>query len=197
MTNTNLLQAMGRIDPKLIADAAPDVPQKKSTNKMWVKCASAVAACLVLVIAVTFITQYIPTEYNLNYSYVGANGKEMYIADENVWIYYVDNGDIERERVKLPCTTENVFITWKHLNKISNDVKLIEYKIISNGNEITSEFEGKGVVEYEQGDYLILNITVSEKLKSYDNQTALIESLKDSMAGYSNIDFDEVNVSWK
>lgn len=197
MTNTNLLQAMGRIDPKLIADAAPDVPQKKSTNKMWVKCASAVAACLVLVIAVTFITQYIPTEYNLNYSYVGANGKEMYIADENVWIYYVDNGDIERERVKLPCTTENVFITWKHLNKISNDVKLIEYKIISNGNEITSEFEGKGVVEYEQGDYLILNITVSEKLKSYDNQTTLIESLKDSMAGYSNIDFDEVNVSWK
>lgn len=197
MTNTNLLQAMGRIDPKLIADAAPDVPQKKSTNKMWVKCASAVAACLVLVIAVTFITQYIPTEYNLNYSYVGANGKEMYIADENVWIYYVDNGDIERERVKLPCTAENVFITWKHLNKISNDVKLIEYKIISNGNEITSEFEGKGVVEYEQGDHLILNITVSEKLKSYDNQTALIESLKDSMAGYSNIDFDEVNVSWK
>lgn len=197
MTNTNLLQAMGRIDPKLIADAAPDVPQKKSTNKMWVKCASAVAACLVLVIAVTFITQYIPTEYNLNYSYVGANGKEMYIADENVWIYYVDNGDIERERVKLPCTAENVFITWKHLNKISDDVKLIEYKIISNGNEITSEFEGKGVVEYEQGDYLILNITVSEKLKSYDNQTTLIESLKDSMAGYSNIDFDEVNVSWK
>lgn len=197
MTNTNLLQAMGRIDPKLIADAAPDVPQKKSTNKMWVKCASAVAACLVLVIAVTFITQYIPTEYNLNYSYVGANGKEMYIADENVWIYYVDNGDIERERVKLPCTAENVFITWKHLNKISDDVKLIEYKIISNGNEITSEFEGKGVVEYEQGDHLILNITVSEKLKSYDNQTALIESLKDSMAGYSNIDFDEVNVSWK
>lgn len=197
MTNTNLLQAMGRIDPKLIADAAPDVPQKKRTNKMWVKCASAVAACLVLVIAVTFITQYIPTEYNLNYSYVGANGKEMYIADENVWIYYVDNGDIERERVKLPCTAENVFITWKHLNKISDDVKLIEYKIISNGNEITSEFEGKGVVEYEQGDHLILNITVSEKLKSYDNQTALIESLKDSMAGYSNIDFDEVNVSWK
>ncbi len=50
MTNTNLLQAMGRIDPKLIADAAPDVPQKKSANKTWVKWASAVAACLVLVV---------------------------------------------------------------------------------------------------------------------------------------------------
>lgn len=49
MTNTNLLQAMGRIDPKLIADAAPDVAQKKSVNKTWVKWAS-LAACLCLVI---------------------------------------------------------------------------------------------------------------------------------------------------
>ena len=43
MTNTNLLQAMGRIDPKLIVDAAPDAPQKKSTNKTWVKWASLAA----------------------------------------------------------------------------------------------------------------------------------------------------------
>ncbi len=52
MTNTNLLQAMGRIDPKLIADAAPDAVQKKPTNKTWVKWTS-LAACLVL--AFTFI----------------------------------------------------------------------------------------------------------------------------------------------
>lgn len=49
MTNTNLLQAMGRIDPKLIADAAPDVAQKKSVNKTWVKWAS-LAACLCLIV---------------------------------------------------------------------------------------------------------------------------------------------------
>ena len=49
MTNTNLLQAMGRIDPKLIADAAPDVQQKKNANKTWVKWAS-LAACLAIVI---------------------------------------------------------------------------------------------------------------------------------------------------
>ncbi|MGM9596575.1 MAG: hypothetical protein ACI3XO_02050 [Eubacteriales bacterium] len=54
MTNTNLLQAMGRIDHKLIADAAPDVPQKKSTNKRWVKWAS-LAACFALVITASML----------------------------------------------------------------------------------------------------------------------------------------------
>lgn len=194
MTNTNLLQAMGRIDPRLIADAAPDVAQKKSTNKTWVKWASLAAACLVLVISATFITQYIPTEYNLNYSYVDANGIEMFIANKNVWVYYVDNGDIERERVKLPCTAENVFITWKHLNSIDDDVKLLECKITSNGKEITSNFDGKDIVNYNKGDYFVLNITVTKNLQSYKDCEVLVGSLKKSMSEYSNIDFDEINV---
>lgn len=54
MTNTNLLQAMGRIDPKLIADAAPDAPQKKSVNKPWVKWAS-LAACLCVIITAVLV----------------------------------------------------------------------------------------------------------------------------------------------
>lgn len=168
--------------------------KKKPKHRAWVKWASAVAACFVLVIAVTFITQYIPTEYNLNYSYVGDNGKETYIASENIWIYYVDKGEIERERVKLPCTAQNVFITWKHLNTIGDEVKLIEYKIVSNGNESTSDFEGEGVVNYEQGDYFALNITVTENLQSYEDYEVLIDSLEKSMSEYSNIDFDEINV---
>ncbi len=54
MTNTNLIHAMGRIDPKLIADAAPDVEQKKSANKTWVKWAS-LAACFAIVFAIGFM----------------------------------------------------------------------------------------------------------------------------------------------
>ena len=56
MTNKNLLQAMGHIDPKLIADAAPDVPQKKIVNKTWIKWAS-LAACfaVAIIIAIPFI----------------------------------------------------------------------------------------------------------------------------------------------
>lgn len=55
MTNTNLLQAMGRIDPKLIADAALDVSQKKAINRVWPKW-GVIAACLYLVIAGIFAT---------------------------------------------------------------------------------------------------------------------------------------------
>ena len=168
--------------------------KKKPKGSAWLKWASAIAACLVLVIAATFFTQYIPTEYNLNYSYIGTNGKETYIADKNVWVYYVDNGDIERERVKLPCTAENVFITWKHLNTIGDEVELIECKIVSNGNESTSDFEGEGVVNYEQGDYFVLNITVTKNLQSYEDYELLIDSLEKSMSEYSNIEFDEINV---
>lgn len=37
MTNNHLLQAIGHIDSKLVADAAPDVSQKKDTNIVWFK----------------------------------------------------------------------------------------------------------------------------------------------------------------
>lgn len=196
MKREKISEAMGNISSRHIKEAAEftmeEKPHKIKTS--WVKWASVAAACMVLVVMATFAMQYIPTEYNLNYSYVDANGRETYIADKNVWIYYVDKGEIERERVKLPCTAENVFITWKHLNTIGDEVELIEYKIVSNGNESTSEFEGQGVANYEPGDYFVLNITVTKNLQSYEGYELLIDSLEKSMSVYSNIDFDEINV---
>lgn len=53
MTNMDLLRALGRIDPRLIAEAAPDAVRRKSTRRAWVKW-GAVAACLCLVIGVGF-----------------------------------------------------------------------------------------------------------------------------------------------
>lgn len=194
MTNKNIYISLGGLDPELIMKAAPAEKVQKKKKNAWVKWASLAAACFALIIVATFITQYIPTEYNLNYSYVDANGKETYIADKNVWVYYVDNGDIERKRVKLPCTSENVFIVWKHLNNIGDEVQLIDCKIVSNGNENTSEFEGEGVVNYEQGDYFVLGITVTKNLQSYEDCEVLVDSLEKSMSEYSNIEFDEINV---
>ena len=54
MTNMHLLQAMGHIDPALIAEAAPDVPHKKNTNKTWVKW-GAIAACLSLIVSAVMV----------------------------------------------------------------------------------------------------------------------------------------------
>ena len=50
MKNMNLLDSMGRIDPQLIADASPDVPQKKSSSKAWMTWTS-LAACFALIVS--------------------------------------------------------------------------------------------------------------------------------------------------
>ncbi len=59
MTNTNLLQAMGRIDPELIADAAPDVVHKRKSKfksrLIWIPVA--VVVCLLLSMVVGSATQ--------------------------------------------------------------------------------------------------------------------------------------------
>lgn len=49
MTSKNIFRSMRDIDPQLILDAAPDMPQKKKVNRTWVKWTS-LAACLALVI---------------------------------------------------------------------------------------------------------------------------------------------------
>ncbi|MBO5380296.1 MAG: hypothetical protein J6A90_08215 [Clostridia bacterium] len=172
----------------------------KQNKLVVIKWSSIVAACLILVFVCTFIVQqYIPIKYELNYSYIGANGQEIYIPDSNVWVYYVDGTNVKKERVTLPCSTENIFITWKHLNGIGDDVELLECKITSNGNEYVTDFIGKEVVNYDQGDYFLFDITISEKLKEYDNVNyeKLILSLKKSMTEFSNIEFDEINVYFK
>ncbi len=59
MTNTDLLQAMGRIDPELIADAAPDAAHKRNvTTKLkliWIPVA--VVICLLLSVVIVSATQ--------------------------------------------------------------------------------------------------------------------------------------------
>ena len=70
--------------------------EKKKSILKWSDIA---AACLVGVILATFVVQYIPVSYELDYNYTGSNGEDVYILDKNVWIYYVDGSNIRRERV--------------------------------------------------------------------------------------------------
>jgi hypothetical protein len=171
--------------------------EKKKSILKWSDIA---AACLVVVILATFVVQYIPVSYELDYNYTGSNGEDVYILDKNVWIYYVDGSNIRRERVNLPCTAENIFITWKYLNDIGDDVVLISYQINSNGIGDSSSFEGEDVDNYKQGNYRVLNITISKNIENYiegKNYNNLITSLKRSMTEYSNLEFDDVNVAFE
>lgn len=168
--------------------------RKKTRILKW---SGVVAACLAVAIMTTFAVQYIPVSYDLDYSYIGNNGEDSFVLDENVWIYYVDGSNVRRERVNLPCTAENVFITWKYLNNIGNDVVLISCQINSNAIWDPSMFEGEPFDNYKLGDYYILNLTISKNIEKYiegRDYNNFIVSLKRSMTEYSNIDFDEVNV---
>lgn len=205
MNNFLLDDAISCIDGELIEmhlKKRNALRKKKVKNKapIWMKWSSIAVACCVMLILATFIIQYIPVSYNLDYSYTGSNGEDTYILDENVWIYYVDGSNIKRERVSLPCTAENVFITWKHLNDIGDDIVFVSCKIESNGMESGSSFDGENVDNYKQGDYFVLNILITGNLKDYakdENYSKLIESLKRSMTEYSNINFDEVNIQFE
>lgn len=174
--------------------------RNKSKHKRKVnilKWSSIAAACCIVLIVATFVMPYIPVSYDLDYSYTGGNGEDAFILDKDVWIYYVDGSSVKRERVNLPCSAENVFLTWKYLNNIGDDVSLISYEIDSDGSWEGSSFDGEDVENYKQGNYFVLNITISQNIENYigdKNYNNLITSLKQSMTEYSNIDFDEVNI---
>ena len=200
-----IADAINYLDTDMLAEHLKKKEKLKSRSKSGkktsiIKWSGIAAACLVVVILATFVVQYIPVSYELDYCYTGSNGEDAYILDENVWIYYVDGSNIRRERVNLPCTAENVFITWKYLNDIGDDVVLISYQINSNGIEDSSSFEGEDVDNYKQGNYRVLNITISKNIEKYiegKNYNDLITSLKRSMTEYSNLEFDEVNVAFE
>ena len=91
MTNTNLAHAMGHIDPKLIADAAPNVAQKKPANKTWVKWAS-LAACLCLIItaSVMIIPSFLNNQIE-NADLITLKGKSVDSSVGNLTLTYYNS----------------------------------------------------------------------------------------------------------
>ena len=171
-------------------------PSRKRKRNI-IRWTAAVAACVCMLCGTNMIIQYIPVRYELEYIYGGSNGVNEFVLDKNVWIYYVDHSSMKRERVTLPCNAENVFITWKHLNHIGDEVHLLEYELISNTYESSIDYEGEGVANNAPGNYFILNITVSSELRTYANYDALVSSLKKTMTGYLNIDIDVIKIDFE
>ncbi len=98
MKNTNLLQAIGRIDPDLISEAAPDTAQKKTANNIRIKW-TAVAACLVLLLSVGLGT-YAYSEEVKEY-----NAAIKFFNDHALSMEGLTRGEIKK--VYLDITTES------------------------------------------------------------------------------------------
>ena len=121
MTNINLINAMGRIATRLIADSAPDAAQKEPTHKAWEKCVSVVvAACLCLMIA------------GAAYYFAGSSGNEPSVIypgyTEESSFYY--KGDI----------FENGFVIITHEDFGENSITLLIDK--KTNDTLTVAFRG-------------------------------------------------------
>lgn len=204
MNNYLFIDAVSYLDADLLAEhleRKEKLKRKVKSKKINILRWSGIAASFcALLFVISVVIQYIPSTYELDYSYTGSNGEDTYISNKSVWIYYAEDSGVKRERVNLPCSAENVFLTWKYLNDIDDDVTLISYEIKSNGVWDSSSFDGENVENYKPGNYYILNITISQNIKNYINDKdydALITSLKRSMTEYSNIEFDEVNIMFE
>lgn len=192
--------AMSNIDDDIVAAFLENKEKmqknaKSRQHRLWKFGALAAAICLLVVTSIAGIVYFYPVQYELDYVYTGSNGEESGIPNENIWIYYVEGNRLHKERVTLPSSAENVFLAWKYRNDIGDDIAFVSCNIRSNGTESSYTFDGQNISKYEQGDYFQMIITLAGDLESYatgNTYNLLMESLKQSMTKYSNIDFDEI-----
>ena len=193
-----IADAVGYLEADLLREHLERKAQLRGTPnsrraKRVIKWTAAAAACVCVLCGTGLLLPFVPTRYELDYSYGGSNGEETFVLDKNLWIYYVDPttpSRIKKERVTLPCNADNVFMTWKHLNQVGDDVLLLNYEILSDHRVDSTDFQGESVVHNEIGSYFILSMTISAELKNYENYDALLSSLKQTMTDYLNIDID-------
>ncbi len=119
------------------------------------------------------------------------------IEKDEVWIYYVENGAISKRQSTLELTPEAVFTVWKKAHLITNEVELINVEVKDNSKTERYEENGMGIVKHTVGDYFIFNLTISKNIENYYskyNKELLLESLKQTMLGYSNMEYDEYHL---
>ena len=109
----------------------------------------------------------------LNDSSNQAQDEEIY---KNIWIYYVKDGEVCKEQECILAEVTAVFSAWKEKNGIGDEVELIQYSPLTT------------------------SITVSENLQAYYgtiDRELLLDSLKQTMAGYSNLEYDKWNLYYE
>lgn len=186
----DIFDVIGNVDETCVMKAKE---KRKSYKKIWIA-TSSIAACLALIICLPIIFMSMNNMGNNAPAIPNDNqGGEMAVEEDNIWIYYVDGDEIGRERQYLPMSPENIFNAWKEKNGIGAEVEFIRVNIDSNGK--TSE--KNGIVEHQIGDYFVYNLTISKGIENYYNtidKDLLLNSLKQTMTGYSNIEYDEYNL---
>lgn len=182
------------IDDECVRDAKT---KQKSKKTIWIAGVS-IAACvglLCLILSSLDMNRDNVKKDNVKESEVSA--EETSVLEDDVWIYYVDGDVVTSEKEFLPYVPNEIFAAWREKNGIGDEVKLIACRIDSNATTSTFEFEGKEYVRHEMGDYFILNLTVSVNMENYYEKIdseLLLQTLEQTMTGYSDIEFDEYHL---
>ncbi len=199
MNEHEFTKLLGGIDPALVARAEKSVPLRKKPSFPRALTA-ALAATLALLLCLSLaIVPFIPTTYDLDYK-EAAPVEEQLSEKQNVWIWYLDqNGSVKREYARMPASADNVFLTWKHLNTIDDEVQLLDYSVTTNPMASTT-VEPNTLWEYLQQmldkdtEQTIVTATLSAGITSYENYDALIESLTQTIADYAGVDVGQVRI---
>jgi len=195
MKNTDFFEIIENIDDSLLYIAFKAKEQKRAPRHIWLKVCA--AACIALMIgSVAAVLPYIPTEYDLDYSYTDAN-KANISKKQDIWVYFVENSDIKRKRVKLPLSANNVFLCWKHLNNIGDDVRLIEYSVNDAIESDQRKSNTNGICLKKTDDRYTLSMVISEEITNYYEKTnpeKLITSLEKTMTECIEIKNDTITL---
>ena len=157
-----------------------------------------VAAVLALTMLASFaIIPFVPKTYDLNYEM-----PKHQFANQSVRVYYAtESGELKSERVKLPDTESNVFLTWKHLNTVGDEVQLLEYVVDVEEDANTAvvpnnlwEFLVMKLNGSASDGYKTVTATLSPQITSYENYDALIESLIQTIAKYAGVSTEQVKI---
>ena len=76
-------------------------PRRKNRTNI-IKWAAAVAACVCVLCGTNLLIQYVPVRYELDYYYGGSDGEDEHVLDKNVWIYYIDQTGMKKDRAEDP-----------------------------------------------------------------------------------------------
>ena len=162
MNEQKFTQLLGGIDPALIARAEESVPmRKKPSFRITLVATIAALLALSLLLGAAAIA-FIPKTYDLDYEIPKQEN-----ASKVTQIYYLsENGKIKRQSVLLPPTEQNVFLTWKHLNGLGDEVQMLDvvYEDVANWS----------------GSYI--TVQLSTALRDHPNSEALLDSLQKTLA---------------
>ncbi len=211
MRSIDILSAVGEVDDEFVTKAKA---KKASRKKLWIALGSSAAACLALVLAVPIMfamrgaTAPAPgtaeppeaveptgaAEHPEDYRYPDPEVAPVY---DNAKIFYVADGKICSKTQRMELSGENAFIAWREANNIGDEVEFVKCEIKDNSTDTEKVIGGVAVVEHTVGDYFILNITISKNIENYYDRVdseLLLDSLKQTMTGYSDIEFDEYHL---